>query len=221
MDSVYLPDWTLSSFTRSMIGRMDTRRAVLDAALAMVADGGPDGVSMREVARRAGVSHQAPYHHFTDRSGIFAAITAEGFDLLASRFEGALVGDERPARRCFEAYLRTALEYPGHFRIMFRADLCGVTSHDVARSAADAAYGRLQELVERTIGAATDRRTAAAWSSLMWSSAHGFATLLLDGPLALKLDPSVPLNAHIGDVVDLMSEMVERQAAAMGLGAGR
>lgn len=204
-----------------MIHHVDTRRAVLDAAVAMAADGGPDSVSMREVARRAGVSHQAPYHHFTDRSGIFAAIAAEGFALLGQRFEEALTADDRPARRCFEAYLRTALEYPGHFRIMFRADLCGVATHDVARNAADAAYGRLQELVERTIGATADRRTAAAWSSLMWSSAHGFATLLLDGPLALKIDPAVPLNAHIGDVVALMSEMVERQAAAMGLGAGR
>lgn len=204
-----------------MIRPVDTRRAVLDAAVAMVADGGPDSVSMREVARRAGVSHQAPYHHFTDRSGIFAAIAAEGFDLLGSRFQQALDGDDRPARRCFEAYLRTALEHPGHFRIMFRADLCGVTTHAVARSAADAAYRLLQQLVERTIGAATDRRTAAAWSSLMWSSAHGFATLLLDGPLAMKVDPAVPLHAHIGDVVDLMSAMVEQQAEAMGLGAGR
>ena len=55
----------------------------------------------------------------------------------------------------------------------------------------------------------------------MWSSAHGFATLLLDGPLAMKLDPAVPLNAHIGDVVNLMSVMVEQQAEAMGLGTGR
>lgn len=204
-----------------MIRPVDTRRVVLDAAVAMVTDGGPDSVSMREVARRAGVSHQAPYHHFTDRSGIFAAIAAEGFDLLGSRFQQALDGDDRPARRCFEAYLRTALEHPGHFRIMFRADLCGVTTHAVARSAADAAYRLLQQLVERTIGAATDRRTAAAWSSLMWSSAHGFATLLLDGPLAMKVDPAVPLHAHIGDVVDLMSAMVEQQAEAMGLGAGR
>lgn len=200
---------------------METRRAVLDAAVAMVADGGPDSVSMREVARRAGVSHQAPYHHFTDRSGIFAAITAEGFDLLGSRFEEALTGDDRPARSCFEAYLRTALEHPGHFRIMFRADLCGVATHDAARSAADAAYARLQDLVERTVGTSSSPRATAAWSSLMWSTAHGFATLLLDGPLALKLDPAVPLNAHVGDVVELMSEMVERQAAAMGLGAGR
>lgn len=197
------------------------RETVLKAAVDYIAEHGPDGLSFRQVAQAAGVSHQAPYHHFTDRSGIFAAIAAEGFDLLGSRFEEALDGDDRPARRCFEAYLRTALEYPGHFRIMFRADLCGVTTHAVARIAADSAYGRLQQLVQRTIGATADRRTAAAWSSLMWSSAHGFATLLLDGPLAMKLDPAVPLHAHIGDVVDLMSAMVEQQAEAMGLGAGR
>ena len=199
---------------------MDTRRAVLDAAIAMAESGGPDSVSMREVARRAGVSHQAPYHHFVDRSGIFAAITAEGFELLAARFEAALDGESRPARRCFEAYVRTALEHSGHFRVMFRADVCGVLTHEDAARAADRAYAGLQEMVRRTIGGA-DARTTATWSSLMWSVAHGFATLLLDGPLAAKLDPSVDPGSHIADVVGLMTDMVDREAAAMGLVAGR
>jgi AcrR family transcriptional regulator len=199
---------------------MDTRRAVLDAAIEMAASGGPDSVSMREVARRAGLSHQAPYHHFVDRSGIFAAITAEGFDLLAARLEASLDGGERPSRRCFEAYVRTALEHPGHFRVMFRSDVCGVLTHDDAARAADRAYEGLQEMVRRTIGRA-DARATAAWSSLMWSVAHGFATLLLDGPLVSRLDPAVDPDAHLEDVVGLMTEMVDRQAAAMGLVAGR
>jgi len=59
------------------------RRTVLDAAVAISAANGPDAISMREVARKAGVSHQAPYHHFTDRSGIFAAICEEGFRQLS------------------------------------------------------------------------------------------------------------------------------------------
>ena len=59
------------------------RRTVLDAAVAISAANGPDAISMREVAREAGVSHQAPYHHFTDRSGIFAAICEEGFRHLS------------------------------------------------------------------------------------------------------------------------------------------
>jgi AcrR family transcriptional regulator len=59
------------------------RRTVLDAAVAISAVSGPDAISMREVAREAGVSHQAPYHHFTDRSGIFAAICEEGFRQLS------------------------------------------------------------------------------------------------------------------------------------------
>jgi len=199
---------------------MDTRRAVLDAAIAMAASGGPDSVSMREVARRAGVSHQAPYHHFVDRSGIFAAITAEGFDELAARIASSVDGAERPSRRCFEAYVRMALEHPGHFRVMFRSDVCGVLTHDEAGRAADRAYEGLQEMVRRTIGPA-DARATAAWSSLMWSVAHGFATLLLDGPLVSKLDPAIDPDRHLADVVDLMSEMVDRQAVAMGLVAGR
>ncbi|MSV37798.1 MAG: TetR family transcriptional regulator, partial [Actinobacteria bacterium] len=61
----------------------DVRRLVLDAALGIIESDGAESLSMREVARRAGVSHQAPYHYFGDRSGILAAISEEGFTGLA------------------------------------------------------------------------------------------------------------------------------------------
>ena len=64
----------------------DVRRLVLDAAVAIIELEGAESLSMREVARRAGVSHQAPYHYFSDRSGIFAAISEEGFAGLAQAF---------------------------------------------------------------------------------------------------------------------------------------
>ena len=64
----------------------DVRRLVLDAALDIITSSGAESLSMREVARRAGVSHQAPYHYFGDRSGIFAAISEEGFSALAGAF---------------------------------------------------------------------------------------------------------------------------------------
>jgi len=198
---------------------MDVQRAVLDAAVAMVESGGPDSVSMREVARRAGVSHQAPYHHFGDRAGIFAAISTEGFDILAREFRAALAEHQRPSRPCFEAYLGVALRHPGHFRVMFRADICGVTDHDGARLAADAAYEELLRMVRRTLGvderAGGDELEVATWASLMWSVAHGFATLILDGPLLAKLPPGVPPDEHIDRVVTLMTSMVEREVDAM------
>jgi AcrR family transcriptional regulator len=61
----------------------DLRRALLDASLALVAEGGIGALSLREVARKAGVSHNAPYHHFKDRGSLLAALAEEGFAELA------------------------------------------------------------------------------------------------------------------------------------------
>ena len=196
---------------------MDVREKVLAAALQIIATDGPDAVSMREVARRSGVSHQAPYHHFGDRAGIFAAITEDGYTMLAERFAAVLSSDVAPSRRCFEAYVSMAVEHPAHFRVMFRRDICGVNTHETTRAAADIAYAGLLQMVERTIGRPSGKKESVTWATLMWSSAHGLATLLVDGPLISKLPSGISVNEHIDDVVSLMTEMVERQAASMGL----
>ncbi len=196
---------------------VDMKRQVLDAALEIIATDGPDQVSMREVARRSGVSHQAPYHHFGDRAGIFAAIAEEGFTLLAAEFSKVLAESARPARGCFEAYLSMAITRPGHFKVMFRNDLCGMESHPSTRAAADHGYNELLRMVERTIGRPAGDNDAVTWASLLWSTAHGFATLILDGPLVAKLPPGLSVEKHIEDVVDLMTEMVENQGQRMGL----
>ena len=193
------------------------RETVLSAAVDYIAEHGPDGLSFRQVALAAGVSHQAPYHHFTDRSGIFAAIAAEGFVTLAAAFRPVLADDTHPARRCFEAYVRVAMEHPGHFRVMFRADLNGIADHPATESAAESAFNELLKMVDRTIGRPAAAEESFTWATLMWSAAHGFATLLIDGPLERKLPTGVVVDRLITDVVALLTEMVERQAAAMGL----
>lgn len=203
---------------------MDVRRAVLDAALEVISTEGPDAVSMRDVARRAGVSHQAPYHHFGDRSGIFAAISEEGFHFLR---EAILVASASPGpkpRLAFEAYLRTALGHPGHFRVMFHSGLNGVTTHEATHLAADSAYDALMAMVVAIVGehrGAVDGKSAdrvlAQWASLLWSTAHGFATLLLDGPLLAKLPVGLDVDRHIEDVIGLMNELVLAGAARLGL----
>ena len=200
---------------------MDMRDTVLAAAVEIIASDGPDAVSMREVARRSGVSHQAPYHHFGDRAGIFAAITEAGYTMLAEKFRAVMAGDGVPSRRCFEAYVSMAVENPAHFRVMFRRDICGLSSHEETRVAADGAYAELLRMVERTIGRPSGERESVTWATLMWSTAHGLATLLVDGPLESKLPTGVSLGEHIDDVISLMTEMVETQAASMGLTPAR
>ena len=198
---------------------MTVQRAVLDAALGIIAADGPDAVSMREVARRAGVSHQAPYHYFGDRAGIFAAIAAEGFDMLAARLREVLADSANPSRRCLEAYVTVALEHPGHFRVMFRSDLCGTLTNPTTAAAADAAGTELQRMVQRIIGTPPEDDAAFVWASAMWSCAHGLATLLLDGPLRQKLPAGLALEDYVHAVASLLGDMVDRHAAASGFGA--
>jgi AcrR family transcriptional regulator len=190
---------------------MDVKRKVLDTSLAFIAQHGPDGLSMREIARRAGISHQAPYHHFGDRAGIFAAITQEGFQMLTAAFRGVLDSSSHPSRGCFEAYVRLAREHTGHFRVMFRADISGIGRDASATAAADESFGELLRMVGRITGDDLTESERFAWTSIMWSTAHGFATLLLDGPLLIKVPSSISAERHIEDVLDLMAEMVDRQ----------
>lgn len=196
---------------------MDVKRKVLDASLAFIAQEGPDGLSMREIARRAGISHQAPYHYFGDRAGIFAAITEEGFRMLTAAFRDVLTSSTHPSRGCFEQYVKLAREHPGHFRVMFRADICGIGSDVSATIAADESFGELLRMVDRITGGSLDESKRSAWASLMWSTAHGLATLLLDGPLLAKVPPAIGAERHIEDVIDLMTEMVDRQVTELGV----
>ena len=195
----------------------DVRRLVLDAAIAIIESDGAESLSMREVARRAGVSHQAPYHYFGDRSGIFAAISEEGFTLLAQAFRDVDFSNTSPAKASFIAYLSFARDHVGHFRVMFRNDICGVTDNEETANAASSAFDELLQMVARTIGSSVDPKAAHTFAFTMWSQAHGLATLVIDGPLPQKLPPGVSLDDQIDEVINLCSHMVALEAAEMGL----
>src|SRR3954469_17985027 len=100
----------------------DLRTAVIDAAVREVEAVGASAVSMREIARRAGVSHAAPAHHFGDKTGIFTAIATKGFQLTADAIQPAAVGPfgflDGGA-----AYVAFALSHPGYFEVMYRPTL--------------------------------------------------------------------------------------------------
>ena len=195
----------------------DVRRLVLDAALDIITSSGAESLSMREVARRAGVSHQAPYHYFGDRSGIFAAISEEGFSALAGAFRDVQESTISAAKADFIAYLDFARSHVGHFRVMFRQDICGVQENEETAIAASSAFDELLQMVARTIGSSVDPKAAHTFAFTMWSHAHGLATLVIDGPLPNKLLPGVSLDDQIDAVIDLCSHMVALQAAERGL----
>jgi AcrR family transcriptional regulator len=195
----------------------DVRRLVLDAAIAIIELEGAESLSMREVARRAGVSHQAPYHYFSDRSGIFAAISEEGFTGLAQAFRDVHETEMPAAKAGFIAYLNFARKHVGHFRVMFRNDICGVTTHALTQTAADSAFDELRLMVSRITGPEIDQNKAFTFAAMLWSLSHGLATLVIDGPLPNKVPPDTDLESQIQAVINLSSHMVALEVAEMGL----
>ena len=181
------------------------RRQVLDAAVAIAATSGPDAISMREVARLAGVSHQAPYHHFGDRAGIFAAISEEGFRFLAESIEASTTLGT--AAMC-EAYVHFALAHKGHFRVMMRNDLCSLEDYPTALIQADRAFNALRNEVLSLLGTNADAEDVDAQTTYMWSVAHGLATLLLDGPLLKKL-------GSVSDIEKLIRSVARKASSSI------
>src|SRR4051812_477733 len=146
------------------------RPALLRAAARTLEKQGPAGLSLRELARRAGVSHNAPYRHFPDRESLLAALAAEGFEMLGEAMRGCA------AKEMGQTYVSFALAHPQRFRIMFGGSV-PMSKHAELRDAAAATYRRLVE-------AFRDLSRPQVAAAAAWALVHGLANLLLDGHLA-------------------------------------
>lgn len=183
------------------------RERIVDAADALLREGGVAALSMREVARRAGVTHQAPYHHFADRESILADLVIEGFERLAQRL--ARVNDAShgvPAHRWLRdscrAYVHFALDEPGRFSVMFRPELCDRARFPAVLQAGEQAYGELLRMVAGVHGSPDD-----VLASLHWSQVHGLASLLVDGSMLHKLPTARARRAYGDTVIDRFAAM--------------
>lgn len=166
----------------------ELRREILEASLALIVSEGVGALSMREVARRAGVTHGAPYFHFADRGAILAAIAEEGLTMLGQEMRAARDALTDPVERfkvCGSAYVRFALAHVGHFRVMLRPELADPADHPNLRLVGLAALEVLVEAVAECQAAGLARHHEPMDLVLTsWSTAHGLAALLVDGPLA-------------------------------------
>ena len=166
----------------------DLRENLLRTSRELLDEGGPAALSMREVARRAGCTHQAPYHYFANRETILAALVEAGFDELANRLREARdragTADLRAVVEASgNAYVEFALTNPGVFRVMFRRDMC-----DPARFPGVLAAGkRARDELGRFAQAITGERATPEHETALWASVHGLAVLLLDGLMADEL----------------------------------
>jgi AcrR family transcriptional regulator len=162
----------------------DLRAALVRAAMELLEESGETALSLRAVARRAGVSPAAPYRHYADREALVSAVAAVGYRELADRLAAAHPSPSTPDQLASVAiaYVQFALERPALFRIMF-TEPCDRDNHErVAATAAVSQY--LGGIVERIFPQAD----AEALATAIWALVHGLAFLHLDG----KLDASTP-----------------------------
>jgi len=166
----------------------DLRAVILTQAARLVAERGADRVSLRELARAAGVSHAAPAHHFADRRGLFTALAAEGFEMLTA----ALIGARHSFVDAALAYVRFALEHPGHYRVMFDKSL--VDASDPRLAVAEAAAA---EELSRGVASLRDPKARAdpgGAELAAWSLVHGFSMLWLNDAVSARVKVVDPMT---------------------------
>ncbi|NYI88734.1 AcrR family transcriptional regulator [Amycolatopsis endophytica] len=161
----------------------DLRRAILSAAVEAIDENGAAALSLRDVARRAGVSHSGPAHHFRDKAGVLTALAAAGFRMLARELETSETLVEAGV-----AYVRFAVGHRAHFDVMFRPDLHHPDSAEL--KVAQLAAGAVLASAVREVSA--DRLAPVA----AWSLVHGFATLALTGTLGPDVTEDLDASAR-------------------------
>lgn len=170
----------------------DLRRSVLDAAVELIAERGPAPLSLRELARRAGVSHAAPAHHFTDKAGVLTAIAVQGYDLLAEE----MAGSEGELKELGVRYVRFAAAHPAHFEVMYRPELYHRDAPELV-----SARARTAGLLRTGVGSPADPRDdreAELAALAAWSLAHGFAALWRSGNLDRLIERHDPAELFRG-----------------------
>ena len=191
------------------------REALIDASETLLAERGVEGFSLREVARRSGVSPAAPAHHFGDATGLLTAVATAAFDGLTAALEaGNARGKADPVARLREqgvGYVSFALRHPGRFGLMFRPD--------IARDAALEAHAQASfAVLESGVRALYDLPAATPlapvqWNALLslWSVVHGFAHLALAG----KFELFAPGGGREALLRQTLAPMLDQHLAAL------
>lgn len=191
----------------------DLKTALIQAADEILMEQGLEGFSLREAARRAGVSSAAPAHHFGDAAGLLSEVAVLGFKALAKQLQ---VDPSRgtPTQRLRKqgvGYVRFALAYPGRFQLMFRHDLLS-PDHLALQEAGERTLAQLEATIHAMHSMQPhqplDSHARAALLAA-WSMVHGFAHLALDGKLT---NPNLHGSMVPDDLLtDVLPKMLESQ----------
>jgi AcrR family transcriptional regulator len=182
------------------------REALLTIATELLAEDGVHSLSLRKIAQRAGVSHNAPYMHFADKEAVLAAIAEEGFRLLSVEVESAIAQANTTRSRLIaasNAYVNFALNYPNHVQVMF----CPYDAEKYPRflEASQASLNCLFELVKA--GQESGELKAGDLQSMtkaIWAMVHGVATLSIAYQTNILLPGKISTEETISVFIDCL-----------------
>ena len=190
----------------------DLKNALIKAGAELLVEEGAKSLSLRKVAARVGVSHSAPYAHFTDKETLIAAITTEGFQQLYNRLDAAVQsGDACPENVLVKVactYVQFAQEMPAFYKLMFSGILKEEQIFPDFVRISKANFQLLVDLVHRcqTAGQLPDGDPDVLAVSI-WSLVHGFTSLLLEGQISHTILERYPLKALILKVIAPVMKM--------------
>lgn len=188
------------------------REALVYAGVEILTEGGTEELTLRAVARRAGVSHSAPYRHFESKEQLLGAIAAEGFRLLTRALKDAAAagkGDfKEELRLSGRAYVTFALENPEHLKVMFSSERF-YPEHECLHDMEDLdAFSQITGVFSRALrrGIIKDERPAEALALLSWSQVHGLSHILIEK----QIPPDTIPTPEVFDLIDYQVELMWR-----------
>ncbi len=184
----------------------DLKRVVIETAQDMLREAKGWQFTLREVARRAGVSHAAPYKHFPDKSALLAELAMLGFNELRAQLSGAAERPVKSARAeliaAAKAYVHFGTRNPSLYRLMFSADVDKATFPKLNEAGAGA-FAELLGILERgQSSGAFKKQPVRGQAAAAWALVHGFTLLSIDGQLLAEKVGAKPIDAVLTSLLE-------------------
>jgi AcrR family transcriptional regulator len=180
------------------------KQDLLDAAVALIGEVGPQAFTLREVARRAGVSHNAPYRHFLDKDDLLAEVAAQGFDRLDEAMKKSIKKGHTAAERLRLAgrgYVQFALEWPQHILVMFERPRPAEQRPEHAEAAERAFQTLVDAIVAVQLEGGLPKGDPYPLAVVAWSGVHGLAKLAIGGQLPFNAKQTLEFADYISMVL--------------------
>ena len=196
----------MSDTLKSTYHHGNLRQALMDGALVCIRDHGAEHLSLRALAREVGVSQAAPYRHFKDKVALLSALASDGFERLGNAmrqaFEAADNDPEKALREVGLTYIRFAMQHPETYRLMF-----GMKASDFNAKELDVSHSEGFCVLENVIRLGLQKQVFKSHPEFdiaiaAWSMVHGYASLLIDGVIALNEEQAAAQFQGLGHILN-------------------